>query len=65
MVEEDKDLMEMRRRALESMARGRLQQLQQNSEKKIIVPLNEESSSGLFVCCKGSEAQFLLPMYLL
>ena len=43
--------MEMRRRALESMARGRLEQpqrieQQQNLEKKIIVPLNEDSSSG-------------------
>ena len=42
--------MEMRRRALESMARGRLEQPQrleqQNLEKKIIVPLNEDSSSG-------------------
>ena len=41
-------MIEMRRRALESMARGRLQQSQQQSEKKIIVPLNEDSSSGWF-----------------
>ena len=41
--EEDKDLIEMRRRALESMARGRLQQ---QNQKKVIVPLNQDSSSG-------------------
>ncbi len=33
----------MRRRALESLARGRLQQ---QNQKKVIVPLDQESSSG-------------------
>ncbi len=43
----DKDLMEMRRRALESMARGKLAPT--HGAKKIIVPLNDESSSGNFL----------------